>query len=113
MIDLDIDDVFEFHDRVSEEFRQIPKMLRQAVRFGAQYERDNHEYKNRTRNLQRNTKGVIDESSRHEVVASITMGTEYASYVVNRGLSEIEDAAAHTEQILDGAFEALEERTSK
>ncbi len=80
--------------------------MKTAVKYGAQFERDNKTYQNRTWKLLRNTKGRIDRASNNEVVAEIVMDMPYASHVNKLGYSAIDEAAAATklaiQDIIDG-----------
>jgi hypothetical protein len=75
--------------QVEAQFAQLAQAMRAAVQLGAQYERSNHTYQNRTGNLERSTKGKLVRVDRRAIRAELVMGMPYASYVVRRGFSTI------------------------
>lgn len=80
-------------------------MLR-VGQFAAKYERDSHEYQNRTGMLEASTVASIQEGP-GETVLELTMDMPYASYVVNRGFSNIDEAARLVIRELTAGFNAM------
>lgn len=83
-----------------------PKMLNE-VRQGAIRDQYEHEYRNRTGNLEKSTKGRLVRDSAKESRATLSMDMPYASFVLAKGLTDIEKEAKITEAILTKYFEHM------
>jgi hypothetical protein len=99
------DDTPLFSAQAKQRLRELPKVVEGVVKLGAAYERQHHEYRNRTGDLQRSTEGKLTRRSATEIRAELRMGMPYASYVVGHGLSEIQTAANSIEAELNDVLE--------
>jgi hypothetical protein len=99
------DDTPLFSAQAAQKLRELPKVVEGVVKLGAAYERQHHEYRNRTGNLQRSTVGKLVRRSASEIRAELRMGMPYASYVVGMGLSQIQTAANAVEAELQDVLE--------
>lgn len=88
-----------------DKLKELPKAIESIVKMGALHEQLNHAYVNRTGNLQRSTQGTLYRSSSSDIRADLDMGADYASYVVNKGLSEINTVAKDIEEQLSQFLE--------
>jgi hypothetical protein len=61
------------------------------VERAALTERQTKRYRNQTGNLQRSTQGVVTDRSLVRTSVDLVMGMYYASYVEEKGLSNIRD----------------------
>jgi hypothetical protein len=86
---------------------QVPQILKSVVDLGAAYARNNHEYINRTGDLTKSTKGIWMKQTRSQLQRNLDVGMQYASYVRNRGLMEVDHAASQIEQELQEQFGGL------
>lgn len=85
----------------------LVKNMEYIVGLGAQYERLNHKYTNRTGNLERSTKAVWVVKNSNELKINLEMGMEYASSVRNLGYSSIDTAAKQVEYALLEYFDTI------
>ncbi len=100
---VDNKDVLATVERAQKALRdRLPAGMLAAAKLGAQFERDNKTYQDRTGNLKRNTQGRKVVSNANETVVELVMDEEYASYVRRRGYSKISEAGVRTrDQIQD------------
>jgi hypothetical protein len=94
-----------FSAEAAAKLARLPKVVEGVVKLGAAYERQHHEYRNQTGNLQRSTEGKLIRRSQAEIRAELVMRAPYASYVVRKGLSEIQTAATNVEAELGDVLE--------
>ncbi len=92
-VNFDFSDVIAMESRSQAEVDLVPVELLRCVEMGAAFERTQHEYQNRTTDLQTSTKAVVDQKSRARAQVSLEMGMPYASYIRRKGLSEIDSAS--------------------
>jgi hypothetical protein len=112
MLDLDISDVEQAEADAVDGFRGLGGRMRSAVQLGAQYERDNKTYQNRTGDLLRSTKGRLDRNSKDEIVAELEMGMGYADHVRALGFSAIDEAANRADVAIADAIEAVGDKVA-
>jgi hypothetical protein len=113
VIEIDISEVLDVEARAVAEMRLVPKIMRGIADVAASNERAQHDYKNRTGDLQKSTKGVTDLDGLDQAMVSLEMGEDYASFVVRRGLSEIEAQSRIADRAIEIAFEEQARRISK
>ncbi len=101
---VDLSDVLEAEERAYDELGNVAYLMHDAAKAGAEDEQRRHEYVNRTYKLQTNTTAEIEKIASTESIVTLQMDTEYASYVVNRGLSTIEQQAEKVERAIGRAF---------
>jgi hypothetical protein len=94
------DDTPLFSAEAAKQLAALPAAVKSVVQLGAAYERQNHEYRNRTGALERTTIGRLERRTASDIRAELTMKQPYASYVVARGFSEIQTAANNVEAAL-------------
>ena len=68
----------------------------------AEFERETHAYQNRTGDLEASTRAV--QVNQH--TAALEMGMPYASYVVDKGLSQLPELAERGEEVIRVYFGA-------
>lgn len=112
-VDIDVSDVVAAAERAAEELAKLPAHMRAAVMLGAQYERAEKEYTDRTGDARRGTKGRIDHSNAGETVAVLEVDVPYASHLARRGYSEIHEAGRRAGQAIADAIEAIGEKVRK
>lgn len=84
--------------------RKIAPMMLGEVVQAAVREQSSHAYQNRTGTLEASTRGYLSRNDSVETEASLEMGADYASYIVDKGLSNIVEEAELTESILQDYF---------
>ena len=86
---IDVSGVTALMKEAQSELRKVAEALHDAAEEGAEYERGNHGYRNRTGNLERST--YADRPQRSGDSVSVEMGAraQYASFVEHRGYSHI------------------------
>jgi hypothetical protein len=107
MFEVDISEVIELEALARAELQSVPRVMKAVLDVAALEERRSHEYRNRTGNLQRSTQARIDSRSADGASVELEMGEDYASYVVRKGLSHIEEEAHMAERGIDLALEAM------
>lgn len=90
-----------------EELKNLPQRMLNAARMGAEYEKANKTYEDRTGNLRKHTVGRLVRRGLNEVVAEIEMGEEYASYVRARGFSAFNEAVKLTRQTIEDEIDLI------
>jgi len=85
----------------------LPKTMLAAASSGAAYERGTHAYRNRTGNLERSTQAKTLRVSGSEIRVQLAMMMPYAGYVRARGLSNIDEAAEKTTDMIVSSFAKL------
>jgi hypothetical protein len=93
---IDMGALYQIIEANKQELKNIDRKMRHAVEEAAAFERANHTYINRTGNLEKSTVGRIVKSG-DEFEMTLEMGMDYASYVVDKGLSKIDVAAKMAE----------------
>jgi len=88
----------------------LPARMLNAVKQGAEYERQHKTYQDRTGDLRSSTVGEMDRSTANNVQVRLEMGEEYASYVAKRGFSAIKEAARATGEAIQDEIDAIGER---
>ncbi len=106
---LDISEVLaaEANARALLSGRAVAGVMKPILDNAARIERGDHDYNNRTRNLQTHTKAVQEVASNELVRIILGMFTDYASFVRAKGLTTIDGAAALGEAQIKAAFEQL------
>lgn len=103
-----LDDLKATAERARAEFAKTAEEMNRLVGLGAELERAEHRYQNRTGNLERSTMAHVISSSMRMSRVDLEMGFDpdapYASYVVGRGFSAIGDVAERVESWLDDFF---------
>lgn len=94
-------------EEISKLIKDLPKMALAVVKQSAAYERQSHRYRNRTGNLQRSTQGTMMRSSPSDIRLQLVMAQPYASFVVEKGLSNIYTAANDAEEAITEMIEKL------
>lgn len=89
---IDLGAIYQIEAATKQELKNIDRAMRRFADQAAQYEKQNHTYKNRTGNLERSTKGVVSKSG-DTFEVSLIAGMDYASYVNARGFMVIDYAA--------------------
>ena len=105
-IDLDISDLKRHRAEVRRAFRALPRRMLKIGKFAADYERNSHEYQNRTGRLEASTQAALHESSDSPILV-LMMTMPYASHVNRLGYSNIDEAAELCEQQLSAGFAAM------
>ena len=102
-IKVDVSGIDEALKELEKLKKELPKMVLSAVRLGAQYERSNKKYRNRTGRLSRSTKGRLTRNNRTSIEAELNLGADYATYVRDMNLMNLSDTVNRIEaQIEDG-----------
>lgn len=110
---VDISEVLAAEARFLDERKRTPQIMRAIVATAAANERAQHEYQNRTKlGLQASTQASIARRSNDGATVELVMDREYASYVVRRGLSEIDEQAKGAERAIAAALEAQAKRVA-
>lgn len=99
-MNIDLGPMYQLMKATSQELKNVDRYIRHAAKKAIDYEKANHPYVNRTGNLELNTVAQVQKSA-NEFSISLQMNTDYASYVVGRGYSKIETAAAMMEADID------------
>ncbi len=82
------------HERKRISFvRSVPRRMHRILLAAAAEERRTHTYRNRTFDLQNGTQASEIRESGDEIAIELSMDTEYASYVVDRGFSQFREIA--------------------
>lgn len=103
---VDLSSMYKIINEKTNELKMIDRAIRRFAQNAAAYERANHLYKNRTGNLEKSTIGKVTKSG-DEIEASLQMNMDYASYVVNRGFSKIDEAAEMLENDIEDYLQRL------
>jgi len=101
MSDVDLSDLDEFTRDSAKHLRGWGASMRRVLKAAAKQEREEHSYQNRTGNLESHTQAVDAVDSKDETTIDLTMDMPYASYVVDRGYSQIDDVAANAMKRVD------------
>ena len=99
-MNIDLSPMYKIIDANVNELKNIDRQIRRIADKAIQFEKQNHQYINRTGNLERNTVAEVTKSG-DEIEASLQMNTSYASYVVDKGYSRIYDAAEMMENDIE------------
>lgn len=94
-------------EEMQKRFQQLPIDLQNAARLGAQYEKQNKTYTDRTGRLKQSTIGKLISRRLGFIEGYVEMGMPYASYVKRRGFSAFDDAVARTRQAIRDALDRL------
>lgn len=108
MVKIDISDVEAMAKQAIMAINTLPKRMEVAVKAGAAFERSHKSYHDQTGNLRSHTKGFLSIDRKDEVVATLEMAEDYASYVKRRGLSAIDEASKNTELAIANAMRDIE-----
>lgn len=106
-IQIDLSDLHKVRENAKKRTESIGKVMLNAVRMGAYDERQNHKYQNRTGNLEKSTKGNMVRDGAKEKRVELRMGEDYASSILQKGLTGIDDEARLIERQLQAFFEHL------
>jgi hypothetical protein len=107
-LEIDVTDVLDEARRAGEAFEQLrPRALRIAKGVATE-ERQSHEYRNRTGDLQRSTEAKVytDDATGLEIIYGAY--EEYASYVEDRGLSRVTELWDDAQADFDFMVEDIE-----
>lgn len=105
-MNIDLSPLYKIIDANTDELKNIDRAIRRFAEKAIEYEKSNHTYKNRTGNLQQNTVAVVTKAG-DQIEASLQMNTSYASFVVDRGFSEIHNAADMMENDIEDYLSRL------
>jgi hypothetical protein len=112
-ISVDISEIVAMEERARAELARVPRIMKAVADVGAAEERSTHGYQNRTGELQKNTRAVIANQSADGATVELEMAKEYASYVIAKGLSNIDEEARRVERGITVALEALGKRITR
>lgn len=112
-VTVDISDVEALERSARGDLDAVPRVMKAVAEIGASDERAKHSYQNRTGDLERGTRALVDRLSADGAMIELIMDTDYASYVVRRRLSTIQTQAVATEQRMQMALDAIAEKAAK
>lgn len=112
-VTVDISDVLRGTRVAVRELERWPIDLEIRLRRAAAEERASHKYRNQTGHLEDSTKASLVEQTDDRIEIELTMGEEYASHVVKRGLSKFPKIAAKAEADLNREAAALASKLGK
>jgi hypothetical protein len=112
-----ISDVLEHARDARSALRQLPSGMAQIGRDAAAYSRQNHIYKNRTGQAQKNTRSVTEKHG-DAIYTLVTINVPYGSYLMEGGRHDrpvsltaledgIEKAKTELEYLVDGITEQI------
>lgn len=88
---IDLSEIYQVQEATLNELKKMQRKFARFAEQAAAYERGSHRYQNRTGNLEGSTRGYATRQG-DEIEVSLEMGMDYASYVVDRGFSNIDVA---------------------
>ena len=97
---IDLSQIYQVEKATLSELKQMQQKFAKFADQAAAYERSTHRYQNRTGNLEGSTRGYATRQG-NEIEVSLEMGMDYASYIVDKGFSNIDVA----EKMLETSIE--------
>lgn len=101
---IDDSDCDRFEAAAIRRLRRSARRMKRILDAAAASERRTHAYKNRTRQLQTNTRASDVVEVGDQSMVMLEMDTDYASYVVAKGLSRIDEVAKMAEGLIEDDF---------
>lgn len=87
--------------------KEIPQIMKTIADSAAANERAQHEYRNRTGNLERSTRAKIESWSLKDTRVVLEMAQPYAIYIRRMGLTQIDALAAIARAQMQKRFEDM------
>lgn len=112
-VTVDISEVIAGTRVAVRELRAWPNDFETTLRRAAEKERGTHRYKNQTGHLEDSTKAALVEQTDGRIEIELTMGEQYASFVVARRLSRFPQIATRAEADLNRTAANLASKLGK
>lgn len=109
----DVSEVHALFRAADKELNMIPEIMLEAVKNRAAFERRTHVWNNITGLLEKNTRGQMVSRDADPVTVELVMEREYASYVRDRGRTNIDDRAEEAAALMQRKFNAIGDRLGK
>jgi hypothetical protein len=112
-VTVDISEVIRGTRVATRTLEEWPTDFEITLRRAAEVERATHKYKNQTTHLEESTKAALVEQTDNRIEVELTMGEQYASYVVKRGFSKFPRIATRAEADLNREAAAVASKLGK
>jgi hypothetical protein len=110
---VDVSQVHALTRLARRELYKIPDIMLEVVRDRAALERRTHVFRNITGKLEANTLGIQTSRDTDPATASLIMERDYASFVRDRGRTDIDKRADEAERMIERKFVAMAEKLGK